>query len=256
MIRLSTMTVLTGVTAALLGVAPDVHAHATYNLSGYGSGLGGSTNGADGNPAGADRELDERARRVRRRAAGAVVLWPAQPDAGPHHPDRAGGEPAVGQLARAGRLVQRRQRSRPPIDTVLAVGGLSWTDPSNDNQGWGHGLDFGLIHVSPPGRARGGRTRDADDHAGGRSDRRRRRAARLRPLRRLGHEHDRGAPPGVRHQPGPVDNPLGRPASRSSTSPSRRRPARRSAARTTSIRLRGKYTSSSPRRAASPGSTS
>src|SRR5678816_4694233 len=36
-----------------------------------------------------------------------------------------------------------------PTDRVLAVGGKSWTDPDNDNQGWGHGLDYGLIHYSP-----------------------------------------------------------------------------------------------------------
>lgn len=34
-------------------------------------------------------------------------------------------------------------------DMVLAVGGLSWADPANSGQGWGHGLDYGLIHVTP-----------------------------------------------------------------------------------------------------------
>jgi hypothetical protein len=38
-----------------------------------------------------------------------------------------------------------------PTDLVLGVGGLSWSDPGNGNQGWGHGLDFGLVHFSPIG---------------------------------------------------------------------------------------------------------
>jgi hypothetical protein len=36
-----------------------------------------------------------------------------------------------------------------PIDRVLAIGGASWSDPANDDQGWGMGLDYGLIHFSP-----------------------------------------------------------------------------------------------------------
>jgi hypothetical protein len=32
---------------------------------------------------------------------------------------------------------------------VIAVGGKSWSDPENDGQGWGHGLDYGLIHYTP-----------------------------------------------------------------------------------------------------------
>jgi len=36
-----------------------------------------------------------------------------------------------------------------PTDRVLAVGGLSWSDPENDGQGWRHGLDFGLMQFSP-----------------------------------------------------------------------------------------------------------
>jgi hypothetical protein len=36
-----------------------------------------------------------------------------------------------------------------PTDRVLAVGGKSWSDLNNANQGWGHGLDYGLVHFSP-----------------------------------------------------------------------------------------------------------
>lgn len=36
-----------------------------------------------------------------------------------------------------------------PTDRVIAVGGLSWADPGNDGQGWGMGLDYGLLQFSP-----------------------------------------------------------------------------------------------------------
>ena len=44
----------TGMAGALVTVcalAGSAHAHATYNTAGYGSGVGGSTNGVDGMPA-------------------------------------------------------------------------------------------------------------------------------------------------------------------------------------------------------------
>jgi hypothetical protein len=36
-----------------------------------------------------------------------------------------------------------------PVDRVLGVGGKSWADPANAGQGWGHGLDYGLLDLAP-----------------------------------------------------------------------------------------------------------
>ncbi len=134
-----------------LALASAAHAHATYNVSGYGSGLAGSTNGADGFPTtvppatwtnGPTSEY-----------AGALpVTWycglhnatqvrTIQTGFGPHPPS--------GSLL--DQVTTYNAGADPDLatDMVLAVGGLSWSDPSNGNQGWGHGLDYGLIHATP-----------------------------------------------------------------------------------------------------------
>lgn len=130
--------------------AADVHAHATYNISGYGSGIGGSTNGADGDPA------DESATWTNGPAEGYEGVLPAQWYCGLHATTQvrtiqtgAGATPPAGSLA--AQVASYNDDNDPdlPTDRVLAVGGLSWTDPSNGDQGWGHGIDYGLIHVSP-----------------------------------------------------------------------------------------------------------
>jgi hypothetical protein len=46
--RMTSRRVVTGLLVAL--AATPTHAHATYNVSGYGAGLAGSTNGSDGAP--------------------------------------------------------------------------------------------------------------------------------------------------------------------------------------------------------------
>src|SRR4029453_16126130 len=48
--RRSSSTLILIAATTLLAPARQARAHATYNVSGYGSGLAGSTNGADGSP--------------------------------------------------------------------------------------------------------------------------------------------------------------------------------------------------------------
>jgi hypothetical protein len=138
------------VATVLLAPRRDAHAHATYNLAGYGSGVAGSANGADGFPASA--------------AAGIWTNGPAEYTGtlpvtwycGLHDPTQvrtiqtgAGDHPPAGSLL--DQVVAYNGGADPdlPIDRVLAIGGLSWPDPANGGQGWGHGLDYGLIHASP-----------------------------------------------------------------------------------------------------------
>lgn len=137
--------------AATLAAAATVHAHATYNLSSYDAGLAGSTNGADGSPTTAppatwtDGPLEG--------YAGALpVNWYA----GMHNPTavrtiQTGGAPNPPNGSLLARVNSYNAANDPdlPADRVLAVGGKSWTDPENEGQGWGHGLDYGLIHFSP-----------------------------------------------------------------------------------------------------------
>ena len=143
--------ILAGLVAAIALTTSTGHTHATYNISGYGSGLGGSTNGADGQP-----------------TSGALASWtngpvadytgalPVQWYCGLHNAKQvrtiqtgAGASPPSGSLL--AQVVTYNGANDPdyPTDLVLAVGGLSWADPSNGGQGWGHGLDYGLIHVTP-----------------------------------------------------------------------------------------------------------
>jgi hypothetical protein len=145
----STPLILAAFAWALLNPAPDVHAHATYNLSGYGSGLGGSTNGADGAP------------------ANASSLWtngpveytgtlPVNWYSGIHSPTQVrtiqtglSANPPSGSLL--AQVTSYNTANDPDLlaDAVIAVGGLSWSDPANGNQGWGHGLDYGILHLTP-----------------------------------------------------------------------------------------------------------
>jgi hypothetical protein len=130
--------------------APQAHAHATYNTSGYTSGLSGSTNGADGLPAGLTAAWTNGP--VAEYAGGLPVNWYA----GMHSTTQVrtiqtglAPNPPSGSLLQ--QVVSYNGMTDPdlPTDLVLGVGGLSWTDPGNGNQGWGHGLDYGLVHFSP-----------------------------------------------------------------------------------------------------------
>lgn len=133
-----------------LACARGAAAHATYNLSGYGAGLAGSTNGADGSPAGPTAAWTNGP--VSDYAGALPVTWYS----GLHDATQvrtvqsgAGASPPAGSLLT--QAVAYNVASDPdlPTDAVLAVGGRSWSDPVNADQGWGHGLDYGLIHVSP-----------------------------------------------------------------------------------------------------------
>jgi hypothetical protein len=149
--RFATTAVLAGLMAALPGLAPSAHGHATYNVSGYGSGIGGSTNGADGSPTSGPS-----ATWTSGPVAEYVGALPANWYCGLHNATQvrsiqtgvAPNPPSGSQLAQ---VISYNGTNDPDLatDTVLAVGGLSWSDPSNGDQGWGHGLDYGLIHVTP-----------------------------------------------------------------------------------------------------------
>ncbi len=137
--------------ACVVASAGMAHAHATYNLSGYGSGLGGSTNGADGSPA-----VVPPATWTNGGVAEYTGGLPAHWYSGMHNTTQVriiqtGGasNPPSGSLLQQVNSYNAANDPDLPTDRVLAVGGLSWSDPDNANQGWGHGLDYGLIHYSP-----------------------------------------------------------------------------------------------------------
>jgi len=137
---------------AAIALAPRVHAHATYNLAGYGAGLAGSTNGADGAPA------NDAATFTNGPLDGYTGSLPVTWYAGMHSPTQertiqtgVAPAPAAGSLLDQVSTFNAANDPDFPTDRVLAVGGLSWSDPENGGQGWGHGLDFGLVHYSPVG---------------------------------------------------------------------------------------------------------
>jgi hypothetical protein len=132
-------------------LATGAQAHATYNLSGYGSGLAGSTNGADGAPT-AEPPATWTNGPVAEYTGGLPVNWYA----GMHSATQLrviqtglAPNPPAGSLLQQVNAFNAATDPDLPDDRVLAVGGKSWADPENAGQGWGHGLDFGLIHYSP-----------------------------------------------------------------------------------------------------------
>jgi len=147
-------TTLAALTACLLAAvsAQSAKAHATYNIAGYESGLAGSTNGADGSPAVAPGATWTNGGTE---YVGALpVMWYSG-----MHTDTAvrtivtgtSPGPVSGSLLQQVETYNTGNDPDLPTDRVLAVGGLSWSDPSNGDQGWGHGLDYGIIHYSPVG---------------------------------------------------------------------------------------------------------
>jgi hypothetical protein len=148
MLRLAMVLALLGALSATS--ARSAHAHATYNLSGYAADIGGSTNGADGSPATADADWTNGP------AEDYTGALPVNWYCGLHNPTQvrtlqtgvAPNPPSGSSLAQ---VTSYNGMNDPDlaVNTVLAVGGLSWTDPANGDQGWGHGLDYGIIHVSP-----------------------------------------------------------------------------------------------------------
>ncbi|HWP66274.1 MAG TPA: thrombospondin type 3 repeat-containing protein [Candidatus Limnocylindria bacterium] len=136
--------------AGALAAAPRAHAHATYNLAGYGSGLAGSTNGVDGAP------TNDPATFTNGPLDGWTGSLPVNWYAGMHSPTQVrtiqtgvDPTPAPGSLLAQVNAYNAINDPDFPTDRVIAVGGKSWADPENDGQGWGHGLDYGLIQYSP-----------------------------------------------------------------------------------------------------------
>jgi hypothetical protein len=193
-----------------VGAGP-ARAHATYNLSGYGAGVAGSTNGADGAPTAVPpAEWSNGA--AEGYAGGLPVHWYA----GMHSATQIrviqtglAPSPPAGSLLQQVNAFNAANDPDLPADRVLAVGGKSWADPENAGQGWGHGLDVGLIHFSPvEDLLAGGPVKFtvtlADDPSDGVSPR-------LAFALYRGWDADAGS---VRHQafttsPAPVDDPLG-----------------------------------------------
>ncbi|HEV7731180.1 MAG TPA: thrombospondin type 3 repeat-containing protein [Candidatus Binatia bacterium] len=145
---LRTSIVLVATLATTLASVSGAHAHATYNIAGYGSGVAGSTNGADGTPA------DGMGVWTNGPIAAYTGTLPVMWYAGMHNTTTARTLQSGTAPAESGSLLAQVEtyNATPdpdlPTDRVLAVGGKSWTDPENDGQGWGHGLDYALVHLS------------------------------------------------------------------------------------------------------------
>lgn len=153
----ATILALAGMLGGTLVAAPEAHAHATFNIAGYGDGTGGSINGADGMP-GTDASGV-----WTNGGVGYTGSLPVMWYAGMHSAAAAGRTIETGTpTSTNGSSLQRQianynNNNDPdlPTDRMLRVGGLSWSDPDNGGQGWGHGADFGLIHWSCGGSAQG-----------------------------------------------------------------------------------------------------
>ena len=178
--------VIVGAVASLsaLAVVSSAHAHASYNIAGYGGGLGGSTNGSDGQPPTGTGSVWTNGDPVAGEYTGHLpVMWydglhstpttrVIQTGGGVTAPPNGsllqqantynGGNTELCQGGTNAGAACHTDSECPgggycdlQTDRVLAVGGLSWSDPDNDpvglapDQGWGHGLDYGLIHVTP-----------------------------------------------------------------------------------------------------------
>lgn len=133
------------------GPPPFAIAHQTYNLAGYDAALPGSINGADGQPAAGPSSVWTNGA-----VTGYAGALPAMWYAGMHDTTTArtietGTLPAPAPQSLLGQVEAYNAAADPdlPTDRVLAVGGKSWSDPDNAGQGWGHGLDYGLIHFEP-----------------------------------------------------------------------------------------------------------
>jgi hypothetical protein len=138
--------------AALAG-ASSAHAHATYNLQGYGENLAGSIPGqTDGLPVLASGEWTDGP--VTEYTGSMSVNWYV----GMHTKTQVrtiqtgvpGNAPSGSLAARIANYNSTHDSDLSLATPVIAVGGLSWLDPST-GQGWGHGLDYGLIHFSVVG---------------------------------------------------------------------------------------------------------
>ena len=149
--RMRLFTLVSCTLTGLLVLVPQARAHQSYNLSGYGSGLAGSTNGSDGSPTavppatwtngGEDAYTGKLPATWIAGIHTTTDIRVEQTGAGPH--------PPLDSMLDQVNAYNVANDPDLPTDRVLAVGGLSWSDPGNGNQGWGHGLDYGLIEVEP-----------------------------------------------------------------------------------------------------------
>ncbi len=143
--------------ASTLAAASAVHAHATYNLAGNtGPGIAGSVPPASANDGSPTNDPTTFTNGGLEGYAGALpVNWYA----GMHDSTQVrtiqsglGPNPPSGSLLQQVNAFNSAAPPPPvplPTDRVLAVGGASWSDPANENQGWGMGLDYGIIHYTP-----------------------------------------------------------------------------------------------------------
>lgn len=148
----STTLALIGAGVIAVASAQSALAHATYNIAGYAGGLAGSTNGADGDPATDPGAIWTNG--PTDYAGTLPVMWYSGMHTDTQVRTIVTGTtpgPVSGSLLQQVETYNDGNDPDLPTDRVLAVGGLSWTDPANGDQGWGHGLDYGLVHYSPVG---------------------------------------------------------------------------------------------------------
>ncbi len=149
--RIAETTMAVASVLALLGAPATGHAHSSYNIAGYGAGMGGSV-GNDGLPANPGTWTNGNP--ISGEYGGGL---PVQWYAGVHNTTanatiQTGAPlafPPNNSLLQQTNTYNAANDPDYPTDRVIGVGGLSWADPGNGDQGWGHGLDFGLIHTSP-----------------------------------------------------------------------------------------------------------
>lgn len=139
-----TITVLLVIPLARPGVTA---AHQSYNLAGYGAALPGSINGADGEPAAGASSVWTNGAATGYAGALPVMWYAGMHDTTTVRTVETGTIPGAAPDSLLGQVEAYNAGSDLdlPTDRVLAVGGKSWSDPDNAGQGWGHGLDYGLI---------------------------------------------------------------------------------------------------------------
>lgn len=146
------LALITSLVAASLALAPDVRAHAVYNVSGYDAGVAGSTNGADGRPVSGAGAVTTNGP-IDGYVGGLPVNWYAGMHAATSTRIMQTGATAPFPSGSLRQQIDTYNASNDPdipTNRVLAVGNFSWGDWTGPgSQGWGHSLDYGLVHVSP-----------------------------------------------------------------------------------------------------------
>jgi hypothetical protein len=127
-------------------VAMSAHAYAMSNIAGYVGGTAGSINDSDGTP-GTDAGGISTKGNVGYTGA-LPVMWHARMDDATDSraieigtPTSVNGDSVQRQIAD----LNASADSDRPVDRMLRIGGSSSSESVSGRQGWGHGLDFGLI---------------------------------------------------------------------------------------------------------------